>query len=456
MLKRPHRNIAFADHGIVLYDRAKSDLFVQRNNHAFLDGPPYNDTKPVYPPSITTIFLLQLQASIIQAISALPPRTAGAARRFFVVSLAQQALRWALILGLFVLDNVAHVLNVDNEMADIKQRQQEDEQSSHHLTYITAESTGSDNGLLHTSFTTEGPDFPVEQDEEVREDHAAKDKSNDYTNPLPMSIKSDTLQLSRQRCPRPCCENLELVKSIKATCSMPSSPSSPTPTFSYPPSIARSRKISSPSALTTGPVAPKKVDHSATSGMAQKHNHVRSHSIPNIDMDEENAQNAADKVQPRGGSMSSQLLTSHHTLRRTNAQRDLTTKPAVVTPVEKRTKPVVTTKKPSNARGQDQVKPIVVNPSTSTGNSSTSSQSSSPVSVSHPTTGTIDQKSHTNPPGYTEDPHNHPHHHHHHHHDAAHNQNIRTMGDYLHEKPLIRKEQHASKPASPTVIPWRT
>ncbi|KAF7727323.1 hypothetical protein EC973_007632 [Apophysomyces ossiformis] len=491
MLKRPVRNIAFMGEGIVLYDRAKSDLFVQNHHRAFIDGAPYDDTKPVYRPSITTIFLLQVQASIIQAISALPPKHAGAARRFLVVALAQQVLRWALLFSLLVLDNVAHILNVEGEMADVKEKNRNSEErhynrqrdlhlqnhpSPQRITYPTADSAESDNGYVQPNSTMEEPDLPSKEQERTEHGTEIKEEQNEqnhgHRGPIP--TKPSVSLPTQYRCPRPCCENPEPTKSVKTTSSMPSSPSSPTPTYSILPLATRARKVSSPSALISVPTPPKKVDHLAVPASVPKMTMSRSHSSSTIRVeehqqqeDDDATQRVTETVQPKGGSVSSQLLTSQQRLRRTNAQRDLTTKPAMVTPVEKRTKPVVTTKKSSITRGHGQVKPVVVNPSKSTGNSSASSQNSSPVSASHPTTTTItnategntnNQHSH----GYAENTqehqphhqsHHHHSHHHHHHHETHHNS--KPMDDYIHDNRLIRKETQAPKPTNQPVIPWR-
>ncbi|KAI8086978.1 uncharacterized protein B0P05DRAFT_533161 [Gilbertella persicaria] len=89
-------------HSVHLYDRARQDLF---------DNDLYRDTVP----SITTICLLQIQASIIQVLAYLPYSSSWSLQ-----TILKQCLRWTLLIGLLLLDNIARVLNVDTEMMALR------------------------------------------------------------------------------------------------------------------------------------------------------------------------------------------------------------------------------------------------------------------------------------------------------------------------------------------------
>ncbi|KAI7852786.1 hypothetical protein BDC45DRAFT_512541 [Circinella umbellata] len=71
-------------------------------------------------PSITTLMLLQCQVSLIQAISTIPSKRQPTTNFVkLTVSSGQQVLRWSMLCGLFVLDNVSRVLGVENEMVSL-------------------------------------------------------------------------------------------------------------------------------------------------------------------------------------------------------------------------------------------------------------------------------------------------------------------------------------------------
>lgn len=96
-----------------LYDKVRQDLFeeTQQTN--------------LRTPSITTICLLQIQAYIIQILSTLPPirdtRASSSYQRLIVSlrSVIRHCLRWILLVILLILDNIARILNVEREMADL-------------------------------------------------------------------------------------------------------------------------------------------------------------------------------------------------------------------------------------------------------------------------------------------------------------------------------------------------
>ncbi|OBZ83674.1 hypothetical protein A0J61_08276 [Choanephora cucurbitarum] len=91
-------------HSSRLYDRARQDLFDTTHDH---------HTTTV--PSITTICLLQIQANIIQVLAYLPHHDKA---------VLKQCLRWILLITLLLLDNLARILNVDQEMKDLKKKKQ--------------------------------------------------------------------------------------------------------------------------------------------------------------------------------------------------------------------------------------------------------------------------------------------------------------------------------------------
>ncbi|KAI8073378.1 hypothetical protein BC940DRAFT_291181 [Gongronella butleri] len=98
----------------MLYEQTKRDVFYPggavhlgggpRDGHSNDDGPS---------PSVTTIVLLQVQASMIQAISHLHKTKSQ------IPQVVQTPLRWGLLFGLVVVDNVARALHVEQEMNNV-------------------------------------------------------------------------------------------------------------------------------------------------------------------------------------------------------------------------------------------------------------------------------------------------------------------------------------------------
>ncbi|CAO3657265.1 unnamed protein product [Mucor hiemalis] len=141
MLKQSHINNHYDQHDhLNLYDKVRQDLFEEEQK-----------PKQLRAPSITTIFLLQIQAYIVQILLSLPPihnnnhrNTNGASSNafFFVViyqqqrlhvitsirSVIRQCIRWVLLVVLLVLDNIARVLNVEGEMYELTNKQQQKEE----------------------------------------------------------------------------------------------------------------------------------------------------------------------------------------------------------------------------------------------------------------------------------------------------------------------------------------
>ncbi|KAI8092972.1 uncharacterized protein BX664DRAFT_328621 [Halteromyces radiatus] len=108
----------------MLYDQAKRDVFSSGTSSPNQD---YHDNKmqdtPVNAPSVTTIVLLQVQASMIQVISKLKVHNKG------IQNVVQVPIRWGLLFGLLVVDNVARALQVDQEMAFIQHSEHSDERT---------------------------------------------------------------------------------------------------------------------------------------------------------------------------------------------------------------------------------------------------------------------------------------------------------------------------------------
>jgi hypothetical protein len=121
-----------------LYDKVRQDLFEERQNQP----------KKVRAPSITTIFLLQIQAYIVQLLFNLPPveksrnhnALSSSQPSFFLVyqlkrlhiitsirSIVRHCLRWILLAALLILDNIARVLNVEREMFEINNQKKQDQ-----------------------------------------------------------------------------------------------------------------------------------------------------------------------------------------------------------------------------------------------------------------------------------------------------------------------------------------
>lgn len=100
-------------HNSMLYDKVRQDLFEE------------NQQTNLRTPSITTICLLQIQAYVVQILSTLPPirdtRTSSPFQQVFmpIRSVIRNTLRWILLIMLLLLDNIARLLNVEREMAQV-------------------------------------------------------------------------------------------------------------------------------------------------------------------------------------------------------------------------------------------------------------------------------------------------------------------------------------------------
>lgn len=147
MIRRPKntRPFAVADRGVVnLYQQAGNDVFHHdtkaldqlRQTRLMFENAAAAEPAPVRHPSITATLLLQIQATLIQIITALPtafnkllpnkpqnptifdlPVIVFADVLSMVCSPAQQLVRWMLLFAALVLDNVSRILRVDEEMA---------------------------------------------------------------------------------------------------------------------------------------------------------------------------------------------------------------------------------------------------------------------------------------------------------------------------------------------------
>ncbi|ORX47139.1 hypothetical protein DM01DRAFT_1385912 [Hesseltinella vesiculosa] len=97
----------------MLYEHTKRDVFCQETQliHGDVGTQPGHDGAV---PSVTTIVLLQVQASMIQVISRLHQS------KEHIPQMVQVPLRWGLLLGLVVVDNVARAMHVDQEMVTVR------------------------------------------------------------------------------------------------------------------------------------------------------------------------------------------------------------------------------------------------------------------------------------------------------------------------------------------------
>ncbi|ORZ18882.1 hypothetical protein BCR42DRAFT_450015 [Absidia repens] len=130
----------------MLYDQAKKDIFCnsspptsQQKQHSHHYKGDQDGNAPINAPSVTTIVLLQVQASMIQVISKLKAQKKG------ITTVVHVPIRWGLLFGLLVVDNVARALQVDQEMACL---QHSDEQTICDANTITEEDDVLDDGSL--------------------------------------------------------------------------------------------------------------------------------------------------------------------------------------------------------------------------------------------------------------------------------------------------------------------
>ncbi|KAI8393713.1 uncharacterized protein BYT42DRAFT_640847 [Radiomyces spectabilis] len=113
MIKRSTQKSTLFERRLGLYDYAKKDVFPSS------DGSSCQSSRNARTPSFTTIFLLQAQASMIQFISRLGSKVST--HTILPVRITQKALRWALLVGLLVFDNVAYLLKVEEEISAINE-----------------------------------------------------------------------------------------------------------------------------------------------------------------------------------------------------------------------------------------------------------------------------------------------------------------------------------------------
>ncbi|KAI8879403.1 hypothetical protein K501DRAFT_276600 [Backusella circina FSU 941] len=128
MIRSAKKSPFTSDRPVYLYDRVKQDIFEEEC---------HNNNKATIIPSITTLFLLQLQASIIKIVTMLPPKRTQDTETLFEAyapsCLIRQSMRWLLLAGLLFLDNVARLLNVQDEMNRISRRGGNKKKNHHEL-----------------------------------------------------------------------------------------------------------------------------------------------------------------------------------------------------------------------------------------------------------------------------------------------------------------------------------
>ncbi|ORY98948.1 hypothetical protein BCR43DRAFT_488465 [Syncephalastrum racemosum] len=122
-----------------LYDVARADVFSDgarahvRRVRALIEAGNEKDDNDAWcgrTPSLMAIALLQLQALLIQLISELPHKHRGG----FILSLLRplvQAVRWILLSGLLVLDQVARIFSVEQEMTYFVSKQSQQRHGYH-------------------------------------------------------------------------------------------------------------------------------------------------------------------------------------------------------------------------------------------------------------------------------------------------------------------------------------
>lgn len=131
MLRQP----AFhAKDPMFLYDYAKNDTFpTTRGYNQHAKHLIYNDNSAAMmntennsnTPSITAILLLHMEVSLIQLISSLPAKRQHGMRFARSITHLQQAVRWMLLVGLLILDNVSNMLGIDKEMDRLASKHQQ-------------------------------------------------------------------------------------------------------------------------------------------------------------------------------------------------------------------------------------------------------------------------------------------------------------------------------------------
>jgi hypothetical protein len=286
-----------------LYDKVRRDLFEQEQD---------SNTRNVQIPSITTICLLQIQAYVIQMLANLPPKVNRSAtptssssiyylvqqRKMHTItslrSLIRQCMRWVLLIILFLLDNVARILNVEREMSGFA-RQDDNKSSNGTVTTAAAALTKRSNyeqedekddcNRSYTDTNTYHDDYYMDhqQKKQYHHDLCANNNTGEISEPA-----SPTQTVKR---------NNQLVS--------PSSPmSSPTPNF-----VVRQRKTSS-----NAPSKPADESPVLSPSRATRTGHIRSLS-----------NNMVDKAN------------SQQKLRRVTAQREITVQSAVL-PIQPKTK----------------------------------------------------------------------------------------------------------------------
>lgn len=242
----------------MLYDQAKRDIFsspsptVAHHNplphsHDSSSNPnnkaDQDANAPVHAPSVTTIVLLQVQASMIQVISKLKTQKKG------ITTVVQVPIRWGLLFGLLVVDNVARALQVDQEMACL---QHSDEQTNSDGNTVTEEEEIDEGGSLTyvEDLTIGGASY-----QHNHHHHHTHHQTASYP-PLPQRSQSATTANSKHYHNYPFSLNHQPSLSASVSASLPTSPL----LAIRPPMVSQSseglrvrlRKVSSPPVLTNG------------------------------------------------------------------------------------------------------------------------------------------------------------------------------------------------------------
>ncbi|CAO3616790.1 unnamed protein product [Cunninghamella blakesleeana] len=276
----------------MLYEQVKKDIFSANstnhhhsNNNTELSLSHHHES--IQAPSVTTIVLLQVQASMVQVISKLRSENKKPIR-----NMVKLPLRWGFLVGLLVVDNVARVLHVDQEMAYIQQLNEKNHQDASSTT------------------TSDDDDTPIDDNESL-------DNHRHTQFIIPTKSKSSTIPLSSSYQQR----NLYPMKSSSSDLLSKSPHLAPPPLPVLLKSSnglrVRSRKTSSPAALLTQssatvPTTPTTLHNNPSS---QRQSYVRQRSISN------NIHDGSNRIKQQQTDLNNKM--KQQTVRRVNTQREL-------------------------------------------------------------------------------------------------------------------------------------
>ncbi|CAO3597985.1 unnamed protein product [Absidia cylindrospora] len=293
----------------MLYDQAKKDIFCnsspptsQQKQHSHHYKGDQDGNAPINAPSVTTIVLLQVQASMIQVISKLKAQKKG------ITTVVHVPIRWGLLFGLLVVDNVARALQVDQEMACL---QHSDEQTICDANTVTEEDDLLDDGGSLTSTDDLSVGMSYQQPASYQKQQPVLQRSQSATT-------ANTKQSQHY-------QYFSSLYQHGLTTSVSSSPPSSPLLAIRPPMVSQSseglrvrlRKTSSPPALTNGrPILSPAQQQRAIIGRGPGGGHVRSLSNNLHDV-------GSARLVSKSASTTTSSTKPSPTVRRITAQRDL-------------------------------------------------------------------------------------------------------------------------------------